>query len=623
MRNCAHRFERLCCTLATYFPLAFVYSLTTWAVWVEASIGLGKTGNAEHQHLTTSVRLTSLLGVILYILLNTSYTVAVFTDPGSPLNGPSSASARGSRKRAGDAGGKYTVLPTSEPSRDTADGHRPSSDGSGGNRHYQTVTVSSSGDARYCKKCHTPKPDRTHHCSTCKRCVLKMDHHCPWLATCLGHRNYKAFVLFLVYTSLFCWVCFASSGRWVMDYFAESVYLAEEYASVNVIILAVVSGLIGLVLTGFTGWHLWLVFRGMTTIECLEKTRYMSGVRARVERNRLVQEAQRRGVGVGENGGGNWGSEELMDRMRRAGDQILEFHANAVPGASRYEEGEERVSPTPTVTGGNGHYHDQAPLYHGHPPPANADIDTPATRALRGAYQQSQRPRGPPGRFNYRLGVHEYETNRERERYNEYLDDKEDEKLPNAFDLGWRRNFQAVFGETWWTWGLPIMNSPGDGWRWEVSETWRLRKTESERKRAERAYQQQQQSFGSDGAYDGDDDDRGGHYGQRGYDAPPPPPHSQRYHPQQDDEQAYGRSATSLSTLTPQGQIPGDAPPRGRAWGGRFRKDVDASGEDGEQAEFEVSGDSGEEDDEGRESGRALRRPGSRRREDAWDREWD
>ncbi|PBC34906.1 palmitoyltransferase [Apis cerana cerana] len=29
-----------------------------------------------------------------------------------------------------------------------------------------------------CKKCIKPKPPRTHHCSVCNRCILKMDHHC-------------------------------------------------------------------------------------------------------------------------------------------------------------------------------------------------------------------------------------------------------------------------------------------------------------------------------------------------------------------------------------------------------------------------------------------------------------
>lgn len=35
----ARRFERACCTTAKYFPLAFVYGLTSWACWVVVSIG--------------------------------------------------------------------------------------------------------------------------------------------------------------------------------------------------------------------------------------------------------------------------------------------------------------------------------------------------------------------------------------------------------------------------------------------------------------------------------------------------------------------------------------------------------------------------------------------------------
>lgn len=53
-----------------------------------------------------------------------------------------------------------------------------------------------------CKKCNNPKPMRSHHCSSCKRCVLKMDHHCPWLNNCVGLYNYRYFYSFLFWTSL-------------------------------------------------------------------------------------------------------------------------------------------------------------------------------------------------------------------------------------------------------------------------------------------------------------------------------------------------------------------------------------------------------------------------------------
>ena len=44
-KSCARKCERYCCAVATYFPLAFVYGLTTWAVWVEAGIGFYPTKN--------------------------------------------------------------------------------------------------------------------------------------------------------------------------------------------------------------------------------------------------------------------------------------------------------------------------------------------------------------------------------------------------------------------------------------------------------------------------------------------------------------------------------------------------------------------------------------------------
>ena len=408
-RSLARKIERRCCTIATYFPVAVIYGLTTWAVYVEARLGLssGKTKS-------WTAKPSSIVATCLYILLNISYTTVVFTDPGSP-----SKPRRSSRKEHRG----YSHLPTSEPS----------------SQHTlaQPITVSSTGAPRYCRKCTHPKPDRTHHCSTCRRCVLKMDHHCPWFATCVGLHNYKSFVLFLVYISLFCWVCFGSTAYWIYtELLSEERYL-EDLLPINVIVLAVISGTIGLVLTGFTSWHLYLCTRGITTIECLEKTRYLRAVRSRVERQRI--EALHHPYNENAPHG-------VQERLQRAGGAVLEFHANAVPGATRLEEGEERFSPTAIQ------------------PSLVPDQQLP--------YRRSETQNMTPAQSSLARTYASHEADRERARYDDYLADQESSKLPNAFDLGWQRNLLHVFGPKWYLWGLPVTNTTGDGWRWELSPKW-------------------------------------------------------------------------------------------------------------------------------------------------------
>lgn len=55
---------------------------------------------------------------------------------------------------------------------------------------------------KVCGRCNRKKPSRTHHCSICGTCILKMDHHCPWLNNCVGYRNYRYFYLFLLWTAI-------------------------------------------------------------------------------------------------------------------------------------------------------------------------------------------------------------------------------------------------------------------------------------------------------------------------------------------------------------------------------------------------------------------------------------
>ncbi|CAE8690212.1 unnamed protein product, partial [Polarella glacialis] len=57
---------------------------------------------------------------------------------------------------------------------------------------------------KQCPRCQGLKPPRTHHCSVCKRCVLKMDHHCPWINNCVGWNNYRYFCLFMLFLAMSC-----------------------------------------------------------------------------------------------------------------------------------------------------------------------------------------------------------------------------------------------------------------------------------------------------------------------------------------------------------------------------------------------------------------------------------
>ncbi|CAD5216098.1 unnamed protein product [Bursaphelenchus okinawaensis] len=50
-----------------------------------------------------------------------------------------------------------------------------------------------------CAKCHNHKPENTHHCRICDKCVVGMDHHCVWLNQCVGAGNHRYFIQFLAF----------------------------------------------------------------------------------------------------------------------------------------------------------------------------------------------------------------------------------------------------------------------------------------------------------------------------------------------------------------------------------------------------------------------------------------
>lgn len=202
------------------------------------------------------------------------------------------------------------------------------------------------------------------------------------------------------------------SATFLWSEIASNATFDNGLMPVNMVLLAVLAGILGLVLSGFTGWHISLAWYGQTTIECLEKTRYLSPLRKSMRRAQL---------GV---------TTDDMNIVQKYGQQLAEIHANALPGITRVEEGEEQ------------------PLSNG------------------------SRGDGLAVRRQLHTDYNERERLRERARYEDYLDENESEKLPHAFDLGWKRNLLHLFGDKPLLWFVPICNSYGDGWHWEPSSKW-------------------------------------------------------------------------------------------------------------------------------------------------------
>jgi len=126
-----------------------------------------------------------------------------------------------------------------------------------------------SGEARHCKWCAKYKPDRCHHCRVCRMCILKMDHHCPWIYNCVGFGNHKYFFLHLMYAVIATNIIFWSMLRTVKNSLGSDTPFVKMF---SLLFGASLACLLGLLVTVFFCFHIWLTLKAMTTIEFCEKS---------------------------------------------------------------------------------------------------------------------------------------------------------------------------------------------------------------------------------------------------------------------------------------------------------------------------------------------------------------
>lgn len=134
------------------------------------------------------------------------------------------------------------------------------------------------GAVRFCDKCQIIKPDRTHHCSVCRTCVLKMDHHCPWVNNCVAFHNYKYFMLFLMYALLYCLFIAGTTVQYFIRFWRSFTQNETEgMAKFHLLFLFFVAIMFAVSLNSLFFYHCYLILHNRSTLEAFRPPMFRMG----------------------------------------------------------------------------------------------------------------------------------------------------------------------------------------------------------------------------------------------------------------------------------------------------------------------------------------------------------
>lgn len=148
-----------------------------------------------------------------------------------------------------------------------------------------------------CSTCKITRPARAKHCRICDKCVARFDHHCGWMNNCIGEKNTRYFVAFLVWHFLICLYGATILGFILAGELKERkiIYILTVYYGIDnsfsglfphvaqwllavhntQILLSVFLAILALLLGGFCAYHLHLCLTNTTTNETFKWQDYI------------------------------------------------------------------------------------------------------------------------------------------------------------------------------------------------------------------------------------------------------------------------------------------------------------------------------------------------------------
>ncbi|KAK6197927.1 DHHC palmitoyltransferase-domain-containing protein [Scheffersomyces amazonensis] len=128
-------------------------------------------------------------------------------------------------------------------------------------------------DNKVCSTCMIIKPARSKHCSICNKCYPLFDHHCIWINNCVGYKNYKWFLLYLISNInylitgaiLTYYVISNESNNWNKSYWQVIKNTTEANRITGMFLILCI--IFSFITISFTALHIRYIYLGVTTNE--------------------------------------------------------------------------------------------------------------------------------------------------------------------------------------------------------------------------------------------------------------------------------------------------------------------------------------------------------------------